>query len=155
MKGGKEDVRSPGQPRFARFELGAKEKRTQEIVEEGAMREQVAFEALSTTRLDALLALGVDAQVRALLQSVRVEVARVEAAKKRLLELAARQKAVEADVTRVRENLAAAGKGGAHDAARKLGEKLIALEEELVKLAEEQVRRKGEIESARVAVAER
>jgi hypothetical protein len=71
------------------------------------------------------------------------------------VELAAQQKAVEADVTRVRENLAAAGKGGAHDAARKLGEKLISLEEELVRVAEEQLKKKGEIESAKVAVAAR
>lgn len=155
MKGAEEDVRSPGQPRFARVQVGAKEKRSHEVVEEGALKERLSFEALSTSRLDAMLAQGVDAGVRGQLVAVRAEVARVEAARKRMEELAARQKAVEADVTRVRENLAAAGKGGASDAARKLGEKLLSLEEELVRLAEEQLKRKAEIDAARIAVAAR
>ena len=154
-KGAEEDVRSPGQPRFARFSVAAKEKRTQEIIEEGAMKERVSFDQLSTSKLDAMLALGIDAGVRATLQSVRVEVARVEAAKRRLDELAARQKAIEADVTRVRDNLAAAGKGGASDAARKLGEKLLQLEDELVRVAEEQLQKKAEIDRAKLAVASR
>jgi hypothetical protein len=154
-QGAEEDVRSPGQPRFARFSVAAKEKRTQEVVEEGAMKERVQFDQLSTSKLDAMLALGVDASVRATLLSVRVEVARVEAAKKRLEELAARQKVLETDVTRVRDNLAAAGKGGATDAAKKLGEKLLQLEDELARLAEEQVKKKSEIDQARVAVASR
>jgi hypothetical protein len=155
MSGAQEDVRSPGEPRYARLTLGAKEKKTVQVVEEGALKERIGFDQLSTSKLDAMLAEKVAEPVRGQLLAVRAEVARVESAKKRLDELAARQKAVEADVTRVRDNLAAAGKGGAQEAAKKLGEKLLSLEEELVRIAEEQLKRRSEIDAARLAVASR
>ena len=153
--GADEDVRSPGEPRYARLVLKAKEKKTAEVIEEGAVQEHLAFDALSTTRLDAMLAQQVAPAVRTQLLAVRGEIARVELARKRLDELAARQKAVEVDVLRVRDNLAAAGKGGASEAAKKLGEKLLQLEDELVRLTEEQLKRRGEIDAARLAVATR
>jgi hypothetical protein len=153
--GAEEDVRSPGEPRYARLTLKAKEKKTAEVVEEGAVKERFAFDALTTSRLDAMLAQQVAPAVRTQLLAVRSEVARVESARKRLEELAARQKSLELDVARVRDILAAAGKGGATDAAKKLGEKLLQLEDELVRLTEEQIKRRGEIDAAKLAVASR
>lgn len=154
--GAEEDVRSPGEPRYARLALAPRERRTNEVVEEGALAERVGFDALSTAALDAMLAQAAVAEpVRAQLLAVRAQVARAEGAKKRLGELLARQRAVEVDVARTRENLGAAGKGGAADAAKKLGEKLLELEDELSRLVREQAQRQGELEAARVAVASR
>ncbi|MBL8955333.1 MAG: hypothetical protein JNK82_31455, partial [Myxococcaceae bacterium] len=151
VAGAEEDVRSPGQPRYARLTLEPKAKRAIDVVEEGAVVERIAMEHLSTQRLDALLAQKVDAGVRTTLVSIRTEVARAEAAAERVRKLEGRIAQIEADTARLRDNLAAAGKGGATKVAEELGQKLLAAEEELVKVRGEREEALKSISLARSA----
>ncbi|MBK7863097.1 MAG: hypothetical protein IPJ65_31705 [Archangiaceae bacterium] len=132
--GAEEDVRSPGQPRYARLALAPKEKRTAEVVEEGAIVERVPVEQLTSSRLDALLARQLDALVRATLVALRSEAGRAEAAAERVRKIDARLHQLEGDSARLRDDLAAAGKGGAAKVAEDLGRRLLLLEDELGKL---------------------
>ena len=152
VQGAEEDVRSPGEPRYARVTLGPKEKKTVEVVEEGAFAEVLPFEGLTPARLDAELAQVQDAQARAALQDARAHVARAASARERLDAVAAHLRTLEQDVARTRENLQAAGKGGAQDAARKLGDKLLALEDALARARDERAGLERELQGARLAL---
>lgn len=151
VSGAEEDVRSPGEPRYARLSLEPKQKREAVVVEEGAVVERVALEQLNTRRLDGLLAQKVPAEVRATLSALRAEVARAEDATDRVARLDASIKQVEADGARLRDNLFAAGKGGATKVAEELGRKLLALEEELTKLRSDREEAAKTIVTARSA----
>lgn len=135
--GGEEDVRSPGQARYARVKLKAREVKELDIVEEGAIVERVRVDALTSARLDQLLATALPADVKPVLVTLRGEVVKLEEAQARQVKVAARMREIEADLARTRENLAAAGKGNARDAAEELGERLLKLEDELSKLRSE------------------
>ncbi len=151
VAGAEEDVRSPGQPRYARLTLEPRAKREVDVVEEGAVVERVALESLTSQRLDRLLAQKIDAGVRTTLSSLRAELARAEAAAERVARLEARIREVEADTARLRDNLAAAGKGGATKVAEELGNRLLAKEEELAKLRVEREEAAKAIATARSA----
>lgn len=152
VAGAEEDVRSPGQPRYARLALAPKEKRTVDVVEEGAIVERLTIDALSTMRLDRLLAAAkLSGDVRSTLTALRTEVARAEAATARVQKIDARIRELEVDGNRLRENLAAAGKGGATRVAEHLGEKLLELEEELTKLRAEKEEATKSAQAARDA----
>ncbi len=132
--GGDEDVRSPGQPRFARVKLEPKEVRTLEVIEEGAVVERLRQDTLGTARLDKLLATAVPDEVKGPLLTLRVEAAKLEEKQRRQQVVELRIREIESDVVRVRENLAAAGKGNAQKTADELGSRLLKLEDELSKL---------------------
>jgi len=151
VSGAEEDVRSPGQPRYARLTLDPKAKRSVDVVEEGGVVERVALESLTSQRLDRLLAQKIEAPVRATLTSLRTELARAETAAENVRKLEARIREVEADSVRVRDNLAAAGKGGASRVAEELGKRLLALEDELAKLRADRDEAAKTITSARSA----
>ncbi len=151
VDGAEEDVRSPGQPRYARLTLEPKQKRTVDVREEGAVVERVTLEGLTTQRLDRLLAQKIGADVRTTLGGLRAEVARAEAAAERVGKIDAQLKQLEADSGRLRDNLAAAGKGGATRVAEELGRKLLAVEEELAKLRLEREEASKAIGAARSA----
>ncbi len=135
--GGVEDVRSPGQPRFGRVTVAPKAEATVELVEEGAVNERIAADQLTSQRLATLLGKPMPDDVKSLLTAVRTEILRAEAATAKVALLDGRLKELEADLARTRENLTAVGKGNAPDAAKKLGEKLLALEETLSALRRE------------------
>jgi hypothetical protein len=137
ISGAEEDVRSPGEARYARLTLEPRERRTVRVVEEGAIVERVPVDQLSAHRLDALLVEQLDAGVRATLVTLRAEAGRAEAAAERIRKIDARIHEVEGDGSRLRDDLAAAGKGGATRIAEDLGRRLIELEDELVKLRAE------------------
>lgn len=137
VSGGEEDVRSPGQPRFGRIQVAPKASETVELVEEGAVVERIAAAQLSSARLAALLARPMPEEAKALLTALKVEIGRAEAAQARVAQLDTRVREIEGDLSRTRENLAAVGKAGAADAAKKLGEKLLALEETLLAVRRE------------------
>ncbi len=132
VSGGDEDVRSPGQPRFGRIMVPPKASESVELVEEGGVVERIAANQLTTARLNALLARSMPDEAKALLVSLKTEIGRAEEAQAKVAQLDARVRELEADIARTRENLAAVGKAGAQDAAKKLGEKLLALEESLM-----------------------
>jgi hypothetical protein len=135
--GGVEDVRSPGQPRFGRVTVAPKAEATVELVEEGAVNERIAADQLTSQRLATLLGKPMPDDVKSLLTAVRTEILRAEAATAKVALLDGRLKELEADLARTRENLTAVGKVNAPDAAKKLGEKLLALEETLSALRRE------------------
>ena len=76
-------------------------------------------------------------EAKALLTSLKAEITRAEQAQEKVALLDARVREIEGDLARTRENLNAVGRAGAADAAKKLGEKLLALEETLVALRRE------------------
>lgn len=129
--GGEEDVRSPGQPRYGRITIAPHASEQVELSEEGAVVERISAEQLSVARVDGWLARKIPDDARALLGRVRTELVKVETATTQVSALQAKLGAIEADVQRTRENLAAVGKVTAPDAAKKLGAKLLALEDEL------------------------
>jgi hypothetical protein len=129
-----EDVRSPGQPRYARLTLEPKEKRKCDVVEEGAFVERVSLDRLTAERLDKLLARSLSADVRATLSGLKSEVLKAEAAAARLAAVDRRIEQLYSDSIRLRDDLTAAGKGGAQRVAEELGARLLKLEEELTKL---------------------
>jgi hypothetical protein len=137
VSGGEEDVRSPGQPRYAKLSLEPKEKRTTEIVEEGAIVERVAFDKLDSKWLDRLLAGKVSPEVRATLAMLKQEVLRAEGAAARVAKIDERVTKLEAEAVRLREDLAALLKAGAHKVVDELGDRLLAVEDELTKLSAE------------------
>ena len=137
VSGGDEDVRSPGQPRFGRILVAPKASETVDLVEEGGVVERIAANQLTTARLNALLTRTMPDEAKALLTSLKAEIGRAEEAQAKVAQLDARVRELEADLARTRENLAAVGKAGAADAAKKLGEKLLALEESLVAVRRE------------------
>jgi hypothetical protein len=151
ISGAEEDVRSPGQPRYARLALEPKEKRTTEVVEEGAIVERVAFEKLDSKMLDRLLAAKVSPEVRATLSMLKQEVLRAEGATARVAKIDARVKELEADGQRLRDDLAALLKAGAHKVVDELGDRLLAVEEELTKLRAEREEATKLMRSARDA----
>ena len=135
--GAEEDIRSPGQPRYARVKLKPKEVKDLDVVEEGARVERIRYDALGSVRLDQLLATAVPKDVRPVLLGLRAEVGRLEEKQGRQQRVEQRIREIEADVARTRENLAAAGKGNARDTANALGDRLIQLEDALGKLRTE------------------
>ncbi|MGV3619562.1 MAG: hypothetical protein ACO1OB_02025 [Archangium sp.] len=132
--GGDEDVRSPNQPRYGRITVEPRASKTVDLVEEGAVVERIPATSLTSQRLTALLGHTLPDDARSLLVSLRNEILRAEQAQQRLATLDAELRQLEADIARTRENLAAVGKTATPDVARKLGQKLLALEESLVKL---------------------
>ncbi len=130
-------MRSPGQPRFGRLLVAPKASATVELVEEGGVVERIAAAQLSSARLASLLTRTMPDEAKALLTSLKAEIGRAEAGQAKVVMLDARVKEIEADIARTRENLSAVGKAGAAEAAKKLGEKLLALEETLVALRRE------------------
>ncbi|MFZ5439004.1 MAG: hypothetical protein ACOZQL_03295 [Myxococcota bacterium] len=137
VAGGEEDVRSPGQPRYGRLQVAPKAEESVELIEEGAVVERIPAERLSSERLTALLARPMPDEAKALLTAVRAEISRAEAAQSRLGTIDARLRELEQDLQRTRDNLAAVGKANASDAAKKLGEKLLGLEDALSALRRE------------------
>ncbi len=137
ISGGEEDARSPGQPRFGRILVAPKASETVELVEEGAVVERIAAAQLTSARLTALLSRPMPDEAKALLTSLKAEIGRAEQAQEKVALLDARVREIEGDMARTRDNLNAVGKAGLVDAARKLGEKLLALEETLVALRRE------------------
>jgi len=137
VAGGEEDVRSPGQARYARLKLKPREVKELDVVEEGAIVERVRVDSLSSARLDRLLATALPAEVKPVLVALRGELVKLEEAQARQVKVDARMREIEADLARTRENLAAAGKGNARDAADALGQRLLKLEDELSTLRRE------------------
>jgi hypothetical protein len=137
VAGGDEDVRSPGQPRFGRIQVAPKASETVDLVEEGAVVERIAAAQLTSTRLTGLLARPMPEDAKALLTSLKAEITRAEVAAAKVQLLDTRVREIDVDIARTRENLNAVGRAGAGEAAKKLGEKLLALEETLVALRRE------------------
>lgn len=131
VSGGEEDVRSPGQPRFGRILVAPKASESVDLVEEGAVVERIAAAQLTSARLANLLARPMPDDAKVLLTSLRAEILHAEAAESKVALLDTRVRELEGDLARTRENLTAVGKAGAAGAAKKLGEKLLALEETL------------------------
>jgi hypothetical protein len=99
-----------------------------DLVGEGAVVERLALESFSSARVAELLKKKMPDDARGILASLKARHAQHEAALARVQTTDARIHDVELDVGRVRENLAATGKGGATKAAELLGQKLLALE---------------------------
>ncbi|MCC6336237.1 MAG: hypothetical protein IT380_19895 [Myxococcales bacterium] len=137
VKGGEEDVRSPGQPRYARLAVAAKASEAVEVVEEGAVVERLAPESLSSARVAELLRKKMPDDGRALLASLKARLEQHEAATARAQAIDAKIRDVESTIARTRDNLAATGKGGAARAAEQLGQRLLALEGQLDELKRE------------------
>ncbi|MFT3706141.1 MAG: hypothetical protein QM817_00610 [Archangium sp.] len=137
VSGGDEDIRSPGQPRFGRIQIAPKASASVDLVEEGAVVERISADQLNSARLSSLLARKMPDDVKTLLTQLRAEVTRAEGAKEKVAALDAKIRETEADIVRTRENLAAIGKTTAPDAAKKLGAKLLQLEEQLTALKKE------------------
>jgi hypothetical protein len=108
-----------------------------ELIEEGAVIERIAADRLTSQRLTALLARPLADDVKALLTSVKTEILKAEGAVAKIATLDTRLHEVEIDVARTRENLVAIGKVSAPESAKKLGERLIALEDSMVALRKE------------------
>lgn len=137
VSGGDEDVRSPGQPRFGRVTVAPRAQKTVDLVEEGAVVERIAASGLTSQRLTALLARkNLPADARSLLTSLRAEILKAEDAQQQVAKLDARLRELEGDLSRTQQNLAAVGKA-APDTAKKLGQKLLELEDTLVKTRRE------------------
>ncbi len=137
VSGGEEDVRSPGQPRFGRILVKPKASETVELVEEGGVVERIPAAQLSSARLAMVLTKQMPDEAKALLTSLKAEITKAENAQAKVAMLDVRMREIESDLARTRENLGAVGKAGAADAAKKLGEKLLALEETLTALRRE------------------
>ena len=131
VSGGDEDVRSPGQPRYGRIQIAPRASAAVDLVEEGAVVERIAANQLSSARLTQLLAFTMPDEAKKQLLTLKAEIVRAEEAQSRVAQLDAKLRELEGDVARVRENLAAVGKANAADAAKKLGERLLQLEDAL------------------------
>jgi hypothetical protein len=151
VSGAEEDVRSPGQPRYARLTLEPKEKRTTEVVEEGAVVERVALEKLDSKWLDRLLAAKVSPEVHATLAMLKQEALRAEGAAARVAKIDDRLKELDGEAARLREDLAALLKAGAHKVVDELGDRLLAVEVEQTKLRAEREEASKLMRSARDA----
>jgi hypothetical protein len=130
-------VRSPGQPRFGRVFVAPKASETVDLIEEGAVVERIAAEQLTSQRLNVLLAQATSDDVKAVLNAVKADLVRAESAQAKVALLDARLRELDVDLARNRENLASIGKVSAPEIAKKLGEKLLALEETLTALRRE------------------
>jgi hypothetical protein len=137
VSGGEEDVRSPGQPRFGRVNVAPRAQEVVDLVEEGAVVERIPADRLTSQRLATLLAQPMSEDVKAVLSSVKDEILRAETAQAKVAMLDVRLRELEVDLTRNRENLAALGKVNAPETAKKLGEKMLVLEETLTALRRE------------------
>lgn len=137
VAGGEEDVRSPGQPRFGRVLVAPKAQETVDLIEEGAVVERISAEQLTSQRLNVLLAQATSDDVKAVLNAVKADIVRAESAQAKVALLDARLRELDVDLARNRENLASIGKVSAPEIAKKLGEKLLALEETLTALRRE------------------
>lgn len=137
VSGGDEDVRSPGQPRFGRVTVAPHAQESVELVEEGAVIERLPAASLTALRVARLLERPAPDDVKALLLALKGELGRAEGATARVAQLDQQLKQVEADLARTREHLAAIGKGPAVEVARKLGERLLAQEDQLAALRKE------------------
>lgn len=133
VAGGEEDVRSPNQPRYGRVTVASHAQENVDLVEEGAVIERITAESLTSTRLAGLLSQKLADDVRATLASVQAEIVKAEQDQARVATLERSLAELTADLARARDNLAAAGKGGATSAAKELGERLIKLEDALQK----------------------
>ncbi len=136
-RGAEEDVRSPNQPRFARLTVAPHAHDEVKVAEEGAVVERITADSLTSARLTSLLASSMPPEARVVLLAAKADVERAEQAQARLEALDRRVQALTADLARVRDDLGAAGKGGASGAAQKLGERLLALEDELARAQKE------------------
>jgi hypothetical protein len=130
-------VRSPGQPRFGRVGVAPHAQESVELVEEGAVIERLPAAGLTALRLSQLLERPAPDDVKALLLALKGELVRAEGATARVAQLDQQLKQVEADLARTREHLAAISKGSAVEVARKLGERLLAQEDQLTALRKE------------------
>ncbi|MFO0594586.1 MAG: hypothetical protein U0228_04760 [Myxococcaceae bacterium] len=137
VAGGTEDIRSPGQPRYGRISIAPRASETVDLMEEGAVIERIPADQLSSARLEALLARKAPEDVKALLVSLKGEIQKAEAARDRVALLDAKIRETEGDIARTRDNLAAVGKAQSGDAAKKLGAKLLQLEDALASLRKE------------------
>lgn len=139
--GAEEDVRSPGQPRYARLQLGPREVSSATIVEERASARR--FDVTEPEVIDGLIETGgLDEAARARLLAARVGAVEAQAA---LAIIAAQTKRIEvliADAARLREGLEASGRGGSRGAFDAFAMKLVKNEEN-VELAK---RRKDDAE---------
>ena len=117
--------------------VAPKASETVELVEEGAVVERIAASQLSSARLTSLLSRAMPDEAKALLTSLKAEILRAETAQAKALLLEGRVREIEGDIARTRDNLTAVGKAGVAETAKKLGEKLMALEETLVALRRE------------------
>lgn len=137
VTGGEEDVRSPGQPRYARVSVKPKAEESVDLVEEGAVVERLSPDSLSSARVAELLKKKMPDEARGVLASLKARLEQHEAAVARSQALDAKLREVEGVVARTRDNLAAAGKGGATKAAESMGQRLVALEAQLDELRRE------------------
>ncbi len=136
--GGEEDVRSPGEPRYARVTLEPKASKTVELVDEGGVVERLAAQSLSSAAVRGLLETAPAGDAKRTLGRLLEELTSAEAQSAKAAQLEGRQKELEADLSRLRENLAAVGKAPEAGAtAKRLGERLLALEDELAKVRRE------------------
>ncbi|MCK6551449.1 DUF4139 domain-containing protein, partial [Myxococcota bacterium] len=148
--GATEDVRSPGQPRYGRITLAAREKKSATITEVARRREVI--DVLDLAVLDGLLrSPELDDASRRKLRDVRPHALAAKTAKDVLATADARRVALEADVARLRASVTAAGQGGSSPATDALGDKLVEAEEALEALAEERDQAAAELEAARDA----
>jgi hypothetical protein len=148
--GATEDVRSPGQPRYGRVSLAAREKKAVTITESARRRE--AFDVLDVAVLDALLlSPELDEASRRKLRDTRPHALAAKTARAVLATADARRTALDADVTRLRASITATSQGGPSSAAEALGDKLVGAEEALDALAAERARAESDLEAAKKA----
>lgn len=137
VEGAEEDVRSPQQPRYGRLQLGAREEKTTQLVEEGAVVERLPAEQLQSSRLAQWLTLPMADEVRKTLLAVKAEVEAAERSQARVATLDARLLQLDVDLSRTRQNLEALGKVAAPEAVKKVSAQLLELEETLRALRRE------------------
>jgi hypothetical protein len=155
VSGAEEDVRSPGQPRYARLSLGAHERMKTEVVEEQSTVESMRPDQMTTARIDGMLASRSlpDGNRRAL-QKARVEAAHMEIAVLQEKEAEKRLKQAETDVQRLRKSVSAAGGANAGEVASALARRLLAAEDHVEAMRAEKDRAQHDLEKARAALLE-
>ncbi len=131
--GAEEDVRSPGQPRYARVTIEPRGEKTIELIEEGAVEQRVGLAKLTSQRVAELLTKTTHALPsadRQVLERLQSQLSKAEAETARAEELRLRFDQLTAEINELRETLTALGKGGAVEAAKTLGQRLVTLEAE-------------------------
>jgi len=131
--GAEEDVRSPEQPRYARLTLEAHGDTTMELVEAGAVEERLALSGLSVEKVTALLQTAsptLPEGERAQLERVKVTLVQAETEFTRAASMRERLTRLNGEIDELRQSLTAVGKAGAVDAAKTLGQRVVALEAE-------------------------
>jgi hypothetical protein len=141
LQNGIEDVRSPGQPRYARVSLKAHAESMVELIEEGAFTERLSANQLSSVALSGVLSSNISADTKTLIQKLKIEVDKKEQSQVRLSILDSDLKTLERDVIQTRENLVAMGKGNVKQGSEREAQRLIELEKKI-----ESVRKQMEAE---------